>query len=407
MSTIEDRLRNAYQCATQTVRPESLRPPVLPQDEPAPPARRGRGRLGLPAFRGGLRPLAPLAAAAAVVVVAVAAITVPRLFPAAPPAASPFGPVVGGMSSPSPFLVVVRPPGIQVVSAATGRIVTQLPPPGTRTQWSQAAAGPGGRQFLLAATDEYNACRSLQFYALTLSGTGTVAGLRPYSAPQTGLFLGSNLNFGAGGLAVSADGSTVAYVTTNCASPGASQETITVIRHGTTRTWTSSVQANPAGLSLSADGSLLGYADLTNNSPARSPASAWILRTDSAPGPADQRARKVFTDQLNGGPQAQSTVLSPDGSTMYLLTAAFGARDTMLAYAVSAYNTATGARLRTLHTWHNHGYVMPPGFTANGDRALIWYLHGTSVDELNLVSGTATTYRELRVSDSPAVDIAW
>ncbi len=406
MSTIEDRLRNAYQCATQTVRPESLRPSVLPQDEPAPPAKRGRGRLGLPALRGRLRPLAPLAAAAAVVVVAVAAVTVPRLFPAARPAAPPFGPVVGGMSSPSPFLVVVRPPDIQVVAAATGRIVARLSPPGARTGWSQAVAGPGGRQFLLAATDEYNACRTLQFYTLTLSGTGATASLHPYSAPMTGQMLGSN-NWGPGALAVSADGSTFAYVTSDCASPGASQETITVIRHGTVRTWTSSVLENPTGLSLSANGSLLGYADLTNNSPARYPASAWILRTDSAPGPAGQRARKVFTDQLNGGPQAQSTVLSPDGSTMYLLTAAFGARDNMLAYAVSAYDTATGARLRTLHTWHNHGYVMPPGFTASGDRALIWGLHGTSVDELNLVSGTATTYRELRVSEYPAVDIAW
>jgi hypothetical protein len=406
VSTIEDRLRNAYQSATQTVRPESLRPSVLPHDEPAPPARRGRGRLGLSAFRGVLRPLAPLAAAAAVVVVAVAAITVPRLFPAAPPAAPPFGPVVGGMSSPSPFLVVVRPPDIQVVAAATGRIVARLPPPGARAGWSQAAAGPGGRQFLLAATDQFNACRSLQFFTLTLSGTGTVQGLRPYSAPMTGQMLGSN-NWGPGALAASADGSTIAYVTTNCASSGASQEMITVIRHGTVRTWTSSAQANPTGLSLSGNGSLLGYADLTNHSPATSPASARILRTDSAPGPADQRARKVFTDQLDGGAQAQSTVLSPNGSTMYLLTATFGARDNLLAYMVSAYDTATGARLRTLHTWDNHGYVMPPGFTASGGRALIWYLHGTSVDELNLVSSTATTYRELRVSDYPAVDIAW
>src|SRR5580704_10796986 len=246
VSTIEDRLRNAYQSATQTVRPESLRPSVLPHDEPAPPAKGGRGRLGLSAFRGGLRRLAPLAAAAAVVVVAVAAVTVPRLFPAAPPAASPFGPVVGVMSSPSPFLVVVRPPDIQVVAAATGRIVAQLPPPGARTGWSQAAAGPGGRQFLLAATDQFNACRSLQFFTLTLSGTGTVQGLSAYSATMTGQMLGSN-NWGPGALAASADGSTIAYVTTNCASSGASQEMITVIRHGTVRTWTSSAQANPTG----------------------------------------------------------------------------------------------------------------------------------------------------------------
>lgn len=402
MSRIEDRLRNAYESATQTVRPESLRPPVLPQAEPAPPVGRGRGRRGLPGFRGGLRPLAPLAAAVAVVAVAVAAITVPRLF--TPP--RPAGPPTGTMGTPSPFLVVVRPPDIQVVSAATGRVLARLPPPGARTGWSQAAAGPGGRQFMLAATDEDNACRSLRFYTLTLSGTGTVASLRPYSAPKTGQMLSSN-NWGSGGLAASADGSTFAYVTTDCASPGASQETITVIRHGTVRTWTSSVLANPAGLSLSADGSLLSYTNQTNETPATSRGSAWILRTDSAPGPADQRARRMFIDLPYGGAQAQGTVLSPDGSTMYLLTATFSARGSLLGYAVSAYDTATGARLRTLHTWHNHGYVMPPGFKASGDRALIWYLNGTSVDEINLVTSAATTYRELRVSRYPTIDIAW
>jgi hypothetical protein len=403
VNTIEDRLRNAYQRASETVRPESLRPYVL---DPDPSAERGLRRLGPSAFRGRFRSLAPLAAAAAVVLVVAVAVTVPRLFPAAAPVAPPFAPVVGGASRPSPFLVIVRPPDIQVVSAATGRVVARLAPPSARIGWSQAVAGPGGRQFLLAATDQFNACRSLQLYTLTLSGTGTVASLRTWSAPMTGQMLGSN-NWGPGALAASADGSTIAYVTTNCASFAASQETITVVRHGTVRTWTSSAQANPTSLSLSANGSLLGYVDATTSSPVKSAASAWILPTNSASGPADQRARKVFTDQLNGGPQAQATVLGADGSTMYLLIAVFDARGNMLTYTVSAYDTATGVRLRVLHTWAGHGNPAPPGFTAGGDRALIWNLHGPSVDELNLVSGTATIYRELRVSEYPEVDISW
>jgi hypothetical protein len=382
MSTIEDRLRNAYQRAAETVRPESLRTSVLPQAELARQAKHRRGWL------------APLAAALAVVLVAVGAVTVPRLFPAT----HLVGPATGNPSIPSPFLVVLRPPDAQVVSAATGRGLAQLPRASAGHWWTQAAARQGSRQFLLVATrDDQGYICHLRFYTLTLSGTGTVASLQSYSTPKAAQVFGF-MPFGSGDLAVSADGSTVAFITRNCTT---SQWTITVIRDGTVRTWMLSGQTIPAGLSLSANGSLLSYVDSISR-PTES--SARVLPTDSAPGPADLRARTVFTDQRNGGPRAVSAALSPAGSTMYVLTAAIAPMNSPTGIytqtsTVAAYDTATGARLRTLHTWHYHGYLTgPPGFTASGDLALIWSVAGKTVDELNLSSGTATAYRTVPIS---------
>ena len=62
------------------------------------------------------------------------------------------------------------------------------------------------------------------------------------------------------------------------------------------------------------------YVDSTSQIPASSLGSAWVLPTDAAPSPADERGHKVVTDGLHDGSEAVAEVLSPHGRTMYLLT---------------------------------------------------------------------------------------
>jgi hypothetical protein len=160
-------------------------------------------------------------------------------------------------------------------------------------------------------------------------------------------------------------------------------------------------------LSLSGDGSELGYVDLTQQSPASSLGSAWVLPTDSPPGDAARWSHKVFTDVMHGGIQAQGEGLSPDGRTMYILTAARGTSNQWMTDTVYAYDTATGARLRTLHTW-GHIDAVPPSITIGGDHAIIWDMHETSVDEVNLTTGAARTFGQLPVSNkNPILSVAW
>jgi hypothetical protein len=412
VSAIEDRLRNAYQRGAETIHAESLRPSVLPELEPCGPAKRRRRhrRLGGPRL-GALRlpaPLAvPLAAALAVAVIAIATVAVPQLIPAMRHGAR--GPAApGAMSTPSPFLIVLRSgsAGGQVLSAATGRIVARVPAPGGGGTWLEgAAAGPGGKRFLLIATTP-GACGS-RFYLLTLSGAGAVASLRPYSVPNSSAQPG--VSEPSGTLAVSADGSTVAYVGYPCPGVLAGDKTITVVRDGAARTWTT--PTFPSGLSLSANGRLLGYIDVPGS--AASSDDAWVLPTDAAPGSLGQHAHVVFAGSPRGGTQALSTVFGPGGSTMYVLSGVSASTEQFLSYGVSAYalsaDGSAGSEPRILHTWRYRGSsAATTGFIASGDQALIWGLHGTAIDQLNLVSGVATSYRWLRLSNvRPVAGIAW
>jgi hypothetical protein len=121
-----------------------------------------------------------------------------------------------------------------------------------------------------------------------------------------------------------------------------------VIRHGTTRTWTTPWFAGPTSLSLSADGSQLGSVDLTQQSPASSLGSAWVLATNSPPGDAAAHSRKVFTDVMHGGIQAQSEVLSPDGLTMYIL----------ITGAASTFRQLPVARATLSSPWPGNGFMI-------------------------------------------------
>jgi len=76
--------------------------------------------------------------------------------------------------------------------------------------------------------------------------------------------------------------------------------------------------------------------------------------------------------------------------------------------ALYAYSTATGARLRTLHSW-NGTTSGPPSLTIGGDDALVWDMYNW-VDEVNLTTGSGRTFTQLLYGGSNAnrvFAVAW
>jgi hypothetical protein len=403
MNDIESQLRDAYQAATETVRAESIRPRVLPTtpDHTHSPRRSSM--------------FMPLAAAAAVVVTIGAAVAVPHLVTqpsgAAPAPTATAGAGLGTTSP--PFLVVNRGNRLEVRSATTGRILGTVYPPDKHGLWVTVAATGNPRKFAaglqLAPSGQH--CVNSQVYALlytlTLSSSGAPDGLKPYPVAKIPGWLDGLNVVGSPRLAVSADGSTTAYVTMACIADYTNPkdvETIGVVRDGTVRKWTISLSANPVSLSLSADGSELGYVASPQRFSPGALGSAWVLPTDAAPGDAASRGHRVFTDAMNGGVEPVSEALSPDGKTMYILTTLRDVHGKWVTNGLYAYSTATGARLRTLHTWKNIATIL----TMGGDKALVWDNIPIPIQEVDLATGTAKTFTQLPVSDMDPFDgLAW
>jgi hypothetical protein len=388
VSGIEDLLREAYQEAARSVRPEQVRPaPALRQ---APDQRRPGPVRGRPRWRA----LVPLAAAAAVVVVIGTVVAVPHLLRGAGPAA--VTPAVPG----APPFVVVQPyfgggsaPSRLVVQAAGTRHVEGSVPAPRGTSWESVAATGTSTTFVAAAGSGGRNCAA-RLYALTLSAGGMPAGLSPLNVPAIPGQVTS--------LAASSDGQTIAYASQRCAGPPAA--TIAVSADGTVRRWTMPENAYPTGVSLSADGSELGYAEMPSFSPlapVHAEGAAWILPTSSPPGSLLAHSRKVFT--AGGSTTAVSAVLSRDGTTMYIATES-GRRPNPVTLA--AYRAADGALLRTLHTWVNaQGYT--PGLTLGGSQLLIWAIYQPSTFQVDLASGRATPFWVFTPAGEFPEDIAW
>ncbi len=100
------------------------------------------------------------------------------------------------------------------------------------------------------------------------------------------------------------------------------------------------------------------------------------------------------------GQQGVALVLNADGQTMYLITAPAN-QSVAMTETLSAYDVATGTRLRTLHAWS--GVQGQPVIVADGTHALVLGMHLTSIDEVNLDTGSAATFRQLR----DVLAVAW
>lgn len=406
-SGTSDRLRDAYHAVVEAVQPDDIgdlrSPPPLPRTA-------GLGRW--------TRRLTPLAAAAAVVLAIGAAVAIPRLAGRDPAAVT--GPQTAGASGGQPpFLVdLVRGTYLQVRDAATGRVLTQLKPPEGGGRWVAVAATGNPARFVVGATYLRTpiamSCTSTQnytqLYTLTLTAAGGPASLSPlYRIPVQ---FDTSVPGGGSALAVSADGRTIAYATAPCGHrTSKTQMSIVVIRDGASRTWTTPWLAGPSSFSLSADGSELGYVDVTQYQWPISPlGSAWILPTGSPPGSAARWSRKLLSNVPNAGTQITGEELSPDGTIMYVVTSAEPGNNPNKPEndALYSYSTATGARLRILHSWTGTTSG-PPSLTIGGDEALVWDMYNW-VDEVNLTTGSERTFTQLPHGGSNAArvfDVAW
>lgn len=387
MSNLEDRLRDAFRADAQTVRPQTI------PDVPARPLRRAPKR----AWSRLARTLVPLAAAAAVAAIAAGVWLVaplPGLGHGSSPAAAPprFFVTVwiadGGAES-----LVVRDTG-------TGKIVGRLDPP-SHTLFGGVAASADNTFVTFIFSPGYKCPSTSELYQFRLNKQGQPGPLVSLHVKVPGRMVES----GAGDLASTPDGRTIAYIAGGCGAGGGEVGVINVAtRH--VKVWTTGPAIvrgqlqQTEDLSLSADGSLLAY----NTMP-----GAWILNTSAPAGPLQERSRKVSRT-------ASWAALAGDGDSLYVCTVSHlsQARDTAshgtVTYAIDSI--ATGHQ-QVIASWP--GLPWPECFASldpSGQHLLVQYPvnvpHAT-----NWVRPAILDLRSGQLTKTPApafygpLDIAW
>jgi hypothetical protein len=326
MSTLEDRLRDAFRADADLVRPDSIPAAPLPR-----PARNAPGR---PRSRR-TRVLIPLAAAAGVIaIVAGLSLAAPQRG-ASRPAGGPSGtpsipgptpsPPAGPLpkptlaanasqgvpaSTPAPgvprFYVTVYLPTtgagdyIVVRDTATGQVTGRINAPGGAVFAGLAATG-GDRTFI--TTIQAGSGCSVQLYQFQLNQRGAPGPLEPLhitlpSAPE-----------GDGDLAIAPDGRTIAYESGVCNN----ENEVGVINLATrqARVWAvpltvvngAAVLWPEIDVSLSADGGLLGYATTSRGAgvlPTSAPAGSLFARSRHLSGTVIWQAVAGDGDALYG-----------------------------------------------------------------------------------------------------------
>jgi hypothetical protein len=397
VSTIEERLADAYQAAAETVRPEAI--PGPPDTSTALTRPRGSARR-----RGSARLAVPLAAAAAAAAIAVAAtVVVPKVWsghqatPAgwdAPPpryyAAAAYGHHAAG-------------PTVDIVNAATGRVTGRLGSPRRGIYFQEVASLGDDGSFVAAAAVPLGPgfqrnCHTW-LYRFRITSGGQPTGLRPLSVPEVAGYPGYQT------LAGSADGSTVAYATQSCARrvPRYSGQVAVIhLRSGRVTSWRFRFPATPTSLTLSADGRLLGFvSNRSDGAHSGGPASnyTWVLPTGSPAGPLQRYYHRVTspgpTSNVTAWPSA--VVLSPSGRTM--LTAIDNPRGNTQLMALRDYRPGTGRLIRTVRLLHRHGtYYANPGLTPSiSGRYVLLYVWNAQVARLDLATGRLTVLPRPRI----------
>jgi hypothetical protein len=326
VNTLEDRLRDAYRGATETVRPETIRG----LDDRATRATVGAGRQQ--GWR--RRALIPLAAATAVAAVAVlAAVLITPTSPGQQPRHHRNTAALAGRYP--KFFVAMTGNGysLAVRNATTGALVARVSPPRPGLTFAALATG-NGRMFVTAMWRAHT-CET-HLYQFRLTGNGGPTALTPYAVPVLRQQL-------VGDIAVSAAGRTFGYYTELCGN-GASKPSylaVTDLATGHTRRWAVPGQADVGSLSLTASGRLLGY----NIALTKLFASvARVIPTDAAPGTAAQRSRTVArATQFGQSDEINADVITPDGGALYFSTNLTGAAlANRLAWQLRMTDLATG-----------------------------------------------------------------
>jgi hypothetical protein len=406
VNTLEERLRDAYQAAGQTVRPESIKglhdravQAVRPGLRPASPARSRR-----------IRVLVPLAAAAAVALIAVAASVV---LPASSPGHGRGGTTASG-ALPRFFLALPSQnqggDKMAVFSATTGRQLALVRPP--RGSVIDTAAATGNDRTFVVTVQFGSTCSTTTLYRLRLTPRGTPSGLAPLAIPKISGVVTA--------LAASSDGRTIAYATAFCGTTSDSPGAIGVAHTGTgqTRQWTWRPDPGQSvgSLSVTADGRMIEYAASPNK--VTGPESGQILpvRTirllpaGAPPGSATQRSRAVVTISRQAPAELfSSAVIAPGGRTLYFCTQRNPDHPARSALVLRGYDVATAAT-SVLRTFDWPGAYCMLG--AAGNNLLVGL--GTSASghqprlaRYDLATGKSTPVPVPRHWDEVATNIPW
>ncbi len=305
-SSIEDRLRDAYRGAADTVRPDGVRR-LDEQSVALHSFRSTRGR------RAPRRVLIPLGAAASVALVGVLLGVLAGARQSAE--RNPVPPAQTGAPA-GRFLVAVSSTdkhSLTVHNKFSGASVATIAAPSPGMVFAALATGDG--RHYVAVLWRKGACRSW-IYQFRLNAAGQPGALTPYPLATTDRLVHR--------IAVSADDSTLAYASEPCPKSSTAAEDLSVVRVASlaTRTWSIPSQISIASLSLTEHGRQLAYIF----GPARQYGSgAYVLPASAASGPALQRSRVVATGaQLGRDKAIFSGAITPDGADVYFISSGTG-----------------------------------------------------------------------------------
>ena len=401
MNTLEDRLRDAYRAAAETVRPEQILSGAIlsPPDHARRRARR-TGRPGHGASR--RRLLMPLAAAAAVLaVVAAVAVLVPRAAPGLGRGRSADGRTTPTLLTTPAYFVELnwsQHPSMFVANATTGAQGARISLPFPSTDLTSVATGDG-QTFVVAATAPGSSSTSL--YRFSLAANGTPSPMTPFTK-ITGQISDP------WDMAVSANGEFIAYrtmTTDEVATPRRPQhgylavlDTVT----GQTKQWTFHTAAygfmtGTGNVSISASGSVVGFGN-------------EVVDTSAAPGSLAARGRVVATDgEFGPSTIVGSLNVSPDGRTTYFATfRTANDKPVWSSWQLRAFDLATG-QTRLIRSFPGtEGGPAAVTFDPTGRYMIVESaVHTGPTTKLALVNIATGQLTQLNVSWAVDPEIAW
>jgi hypothetical protein len=409
VNTLEDRLRDAYRAAAETVRPETIHSDAIlsPPDHARRRARRtGQGGPG-PSRR---RVLIPLAAAAAVLAVVVAmAVLLPRATPGVGHGKSAAGkatPVL--LTTPAYFVELnwTQHPSMYVINATTGAQGARISLPFPRTDLTSVATGDG-QTFIVAATAPEGCSTTL--YRFTLAANGTPSAMTAFTTIHRQI--GDPWD-----MAVSAGARFIAYQTMACrdispeqllkaAKGGQTQRGYLSVLNtvtGRTKQWTYRTKLaeflpGTGNVSISANGSVVGFSNV-------------VIDSSAPAGNLAAHARVVATNgEFGAATDVGGLNVSPDGKTAYFETnKVANDKPVWTSWQLRAFDLATGQTHLVRNFRGTEGGPAAVTFDPTGSYIVVEYVTRNG-PTTNLVRLDLATGQGASLNANWAVDpeIAW
>jgi hypothetical protein len=397
VNTIEDRLRDAYRAAAQTIPPEAV---AGLGHRPVPPSRRRAARF-----------LVPAAAATAVLAVIALVTVVARGGQPGPSAGAPavgLGPITPS-ASPARYFLAFQNQGqgsvadpLSVFSASSGRLIAAVSGPQSAVEPQAAAALGDGSTFIVANTtgpSSKAACAGTsRLFRLRLAADGRPASLVPLALPA----IAGNVDI----LSATPDGGMIAYDSQVCDLPMAGMSVLGVMdtATGRVRQWTwPKPGVDVSWLSLSDNGRTLTYLwqpDKVITSYEGQTLPAWTISQQPADATAG-RAGTVAATLLAGSGKVPvaaryraeygrtmgygAAAVTADGTTIYYCQAVPDRATTASApgyglMAVRGYDVAARTTT-TLHTFSGQGFCY---LSLSGGQLLVGVVNGANTPRSSL-----------------------